>query len=200
MEQLIQKIIEVEWQQFQLVQNEGGRASCQDDFTTFSIMRKSQYLTWPDELLDSFCNDLLEAQRKGWNLIMEKYARMMETTTPEKYAALEKELPVLNDERIAIQEEIIKIQVSWMEDFAKKYPKMAGNARSIHTSEDNAYNTSYETYLRGEISTYSENTFLLYGRFIAELSKAGKNLAYETMENTARLYGYESVKDAEAKM
>ena len=113
---------------------------------------------------------------------------------------MEKELPILNEERIAIQEEIIKIQVSWMEDFAKKYPKMAGNARSIHTSEDNAYNTSYETYLRGEISTYSENTFLLYGRFIAELSKAGKNLAYETMENTARLYGYESVKDAEAKM
>lgn len=197
---VIEKIVQLEWEQFDKVQNEGGRASCQDDFTTFSIMRKSQYLTWPDELLDSFCNDLLEAQRKGWNLIMEKYARMMETTTPEKYAALEKELPVLNDERIAIQEEIIKIQVSWMEDFAKKYPKMAGNARSIRTSEDNAYNTSYETYLRGEISTYSENTFLLYGRFIAELSKAGKNLAYETMENTARLYGYESVKDAEAKM
>ena len=157
-------------------------------------------LTWPDELLDSFCNDLLSAENKGWNLIMEKYARMMESTTPEKYEELKKDLPVLNEERIAIQEEIVKIQVGWMEEFAAKYPKMAGNARSIHTAEDTPFNTSYETYLRGELGTYSENTFILYGRFITGLLRENRNLAYETMENTAKLYGYESVEEAEERL
>lgn len=197
---IVEKIVELEWKQFDKVKNEGGRASCQDDFQTFSIMRKSQYLTWPDELLESFCNDLLSAENKGWNLIMEKYARMMESTTPEKYEELKKDLPVLDEERIAIQEEIINIQVGWMEEFAAKYPKMAGNARSIHTFEDTPFNTSYETYLRGELGTYSENTFILYGRFITGLLKERRNLAYEIMENTAKLYGYESVEEAEARI
>ncbi len=195
--ELVEKIVQLEWEQFDKVQNEGGRAGCQDDYTTFSIMRKSQYLTWPEELLDSFYNDLLAAQNKGWNLIMEKYARMMKSTAPEKYAELEKELPPLDEERIAIQEEIIKVQVNWMEEFASEYPKMAGNARVIHTSEDTPFQTSYETYLRGEIGTYSETTFVLYGRFITRLLKDERNLAYEIMEQTAKLYGYESLERAE---
>ena len=198
--ELVEKIVELEWKQFDKVKNEGGRASCQDDYTTFSIMRKSQYLTWTEELLESYYNDLVTAQNKGWNLIMEKYARMMESTAPEKYEELNKDLPQLSDERIAIQEEIIKIQVGWMEEFATKFPKMAGTARSIHTSEDTAYNTSYETYLRGEMGTYSEKTFILYGRFITGLLKEERNLAYEIMENTAKLYGYDSVETAEAKL
>lgn len=197
---IIEEIVDLEWNQFDKVKNEGGRADCQDDFATFSVMRKSQYMTWNRELLASYRNDLIEANQKGWNLIMEKYARMMKSTAPEKYAELEKELPVHSQKRIAIQEEIIRIQVSWMEEFAGMYPKMADNARSIHTSEDNEYNTSYETYLRGEIGTYSENTFVLYGRFITDLMQSGKNLAYETMTNTAKLYGYKSVEDAEKRM
>ena len=130
---------------------------------------------------------------------MEKYARMMKSTNPEKYLALEKDLPVITEERNAIQEEIIKIQVAWMEEFAEEYPNMAGNARSIRTSEDTAFNTSYETYLRGEMSTYSESTFILYSGFIVALLKKSRNLAMETMENTAKLYGYDSLEDAEKR-
>ena len=198
--QLIDKIVELEWKQFDRVENEGGRASCQNDFETFSIMRKSQYFTWTKELLSSYYNDLLVAEQNGWNLIMEKYARMMKSTVPEKYAKLEAELPVRSEEREIITEEIIKIQVVWMEEFADKFPKMARNSRSIHTDEDNIWNTSYETYLRGELGTYGEETFVLYGRFIAKLLQEGKNLAYEIMSNTAKLYGYESVEDAEKRI
>ena len=197
---LVEKIIALEWKQFDLVKNEGGRADCQDNYQTFSIMRKSQYLTWSEELLVSFLQDLEQAEQKGWNLIMEKYARMMKSTNPEKYLEFEKDLPVLSEKRIAIQEEIIKIQVAWMETFAEDYPKMAGNARSIRTIEDSEYNTSYETYLRGEISTYSEKTFILYSKFIVSLLKEQRNLAEEIMEHTAKLYGYESLKEAEEKL
>ena len=157
-------------------------------------------MAWTEELLRSYYEDLQAAERKGWNLITEKYARMMKTTAPEKYAKLQKELPTLSEERIAIQEEIIKIQVGWMEAFAEKYPKMAGNARVIHTYEDTAFQTSYETYLRGELGTYSEITFLLYGRFITDLLREEKNLAYEIMNHTAKLYGYLSVEDAEGQL
>ena len=194
---IIEKIVALEWKQFDRVKNEGGRADCQDDFETFSIMRKSQYLTWTEELLHSFYQDLADAEQKGWNLIMEKYARMMKSTDPEKYMLLEKDLPVIADKRNAIQEEIIKIQVAWMEEFAEKYPKMAGNARSIKTVTDTAFNTSYETYLRGEMSTYSENTFVLYSGFIISLLKQNRNLAMEIMENTVKLYGYDSLENVE---
>lgn len=198
--ELIDRIVMQEWQQFDKVKNEGGRADCQDDWNTFSLMRKSQYMAWTDELLKSYLKDLQDAGGRGWNLIMEKYARMMESTAPERFAELKDKLPVRSGERIAIQEEIIKIQVAWMEEFAEKYPKMAGNARSIHTSEDSAYNTSYETYLRGELGTYSEETFMLYGRFIVALNRQGENLAYNIMHNTAMLYGYKSVEDAEDRL
>ena len=87
-----------------------------------------------------------------------------------------------------------------MENFAKDYPKMAGNARSIHTYEDNEFNTSYETYLRGELGTYSEDTIVLYGRFIVDLKQKGLNLAYIIMDNTAKLYGYSSVEEAESRL
>lgn len=199
-EKVISRIIESEWKQFDKVKNEGGRADCQDDFNTFSIMRKSQYLTWTKELLESYLDDLCLAEEKGWNLIMEKYARMMKSTCPKRYQELEGELPVLSEERLAIQEEIIKIQVGWMEEFAREFPKIAGTARSIHTEEDNEYNTSYETYLRGELGTYSERTFVLYGRWIATLAQEGKNLACETMRNTVELYGYASLENAERRL
>ena len=197
---LIEAIVLKEWKQFDKVKNEGGRADCQDDFATFSLMRKSQYLTWNRKLLESYHKDLLNADKAGWNLIMEKYARMMKSTNPEQYESLKDTLPQLNPERIAIQEEIIKIQVTWMEEFAKDFPKMSGNARSIHTYEDSAWNTFYETYLRGELGTYSENTFLLYTNFIIQLMKEGRNLAFETMEHTAKLYGYKSLASAENKL
>ena len=48
---VIEKIIELEWNQFQAVHNEGGRASCQDDRETFDIMRGSQFADWPQNLL-----------------------------------------------------------------------------------------------------------------------------------------------------
>jgi len=197
---LVEQIVKLEWQLFDKVRNDGGRADCQDNWGTFSIMRKSQYLTWNEELLRSYLPDLKLADQRGWNLITEKYARMMKSTAPEMYAELEDKLPVRSPERQQIAEESIKIQIAWMEEFAEKYPKMAGNARSIHTSEDTEYNTSYETYLRGEMGTYSENTFILYGRFITGLLKENRNLAYEIMKNTASLYGYDSIEDAEAKL
>ena len=196
-EKLIEQIVEFEWYEFDLVKNEGGRASCQEDWDTFSIIRKSQYLTWTEDMLHEYLWHLDDSLKHGRNLITEKYGRMMASTAPDRYDEIKDEFPVLSEQRISIMEQIISFQVEWMEAFAKQYPKLAGNARIIHTSEDTPYNTSYETYLRGELGTYSEELMKLYGEFIVSLAKNNQNLAYLTMQNTAKLYGYNSLEDAE---
>ena len=196
-EQLVERLVKLEWQNFDKVKNEGGRADCQDDWGTFSIMRTSQYLTWTEEMLLSYIRDFDEAMAKGWNLITEKYGRMMESTAPERFEEIKAQFPYLSEEKKAIIEEIVKIQVDWMEEFASNYPYMAGNSRVIHTYEDTPFSTSFETYLRGEMKTYSDRTLDLYGRFIVAYLQEGKNLTKDIMTNTALLYGYESLERAE---
>ncbi|MBQ6574786.1 MAG: DUF4125 family protein, partial [Lachnospiraceae bacterium] len=199
-DKLIDRIVALEWKAFDKVDNQGGRASCQDDWTTFSIMRKSQYMLWDEEMLSSFIADFEAANERGWNLITEKYGRMEETTCPEEYEKIKDTLPAIRDDKKQIIEAIVGIQVGMMEEFAKEYPKAAGEARSVHTSEDTPYNTSYETYLRGEISTYSDMTLSLYGRFVAAMAKAGRNIAKETITNSAIMYGYASLDDMEMRL
>lgn len=196
-EELVDAIVKLEWNAFDKVENEGGRADCQNDWNTFSVMRKSQYLAWPQELLESFYMDFIEANDRNWNLITEKYGRMMESTTPEEYAKIADRFPVCSDQKRAIVDQIAEIQVEWMEAFAKEYPYMAGNARTIRKETDNPWNTSYETYLKGELLTYSDRTLALYGRWIVDLKQAGENLAKQIMTNTALLYGYASLDAAE---
>ncbi len=197
---LVDELVRLEWEAFDKVKNIGGRAECQDNWNTFSLMRKSQYLTWNEAMLQSYIHDFHRANDRGWNLITEKYGRMMESTDKEGFLRMKDQLPPLSEQKKAIIEAIVEIQVSWMEEFARKYPKAAGNARSIHTSEDTLFNTSYETYLRGELGTYSDETLELYGRFIAELGQKGENLAEKTMYNSALLYGYQSLEDLESKL
>ena len=151
-------------------------------------------------MLKSYIHDFNRANERGWNLITEKYGRMMESTAPHRYEQIKDSLPEIPEAKKEIIESIVAIQVQWMEEFAVKYPKAAGNARSIHTREDSPFNTSYETYLRGEISTYSDETLDLYGRFIAQLSIEGKNLAEMIMNHTALLYGYKSLEELEQKL
>lgn len=196
-DELIDQLILLEWKAFDKVENVGGRADCQDNFLTFQVMRRSQYLTWNEELLSSFIQDFLEANERGWNLITEKYGRMMESTAPEEYERIKGQFPEISPEKKAIIEAIVEIQVKWDEEFAKAYPRLSGQGRSIHTGEDNLYNTSSETYLRGELSTYSDRTLGLYGAFVADYAKRGENLIKDTVKNTALLYGYSSLEAAE---
>ena len=196
-EQLIEKIVELEWQQFQKVQNEGGRASCQDNRPTFNIMRTSQFLVWKMEILESYYQDLQDAESKGWNLLTEKYARMMESTAPVQYVQLKERLPKRSERRLEQQERMLKKVVSWEEAFAKQYPGIAGTGRVLHTYEDTPYSTSVETYARGELSTYSDRTVELLEKLYDELERRGDNLSTLVTEQMVKLYGYQSLEDAE---
>lgn len=192
-DELVRKIAKTEFAAFDKVKNEGGRASCQNDWMTFSVMRKSQYMTWSRPMLLQYLYDFNREFEYGHNLITEKYGRMMESTAPDRYKDLESKFPVLSDEKKAVIQQIVAIQMQMLEEFAVKHPGLAGNARSFYTADDSFYNTSYETYLRGEISTYSDKMLQLYGRFVVECAQSGKNIAEMTITNTALLYGFESL-------
>ena len=189
-------IAKAEFEAFDKVQNEGGRASCQNNWPTFKIMRMSQYMTWTEDMLLQYLYEFKTNYENGRNMIQEKYARMMESTAPDAYARFADKLPPVSEDKKTVMEQIIGFQVKWMEEFATAYPNLAGNARAIHTSEDLPYDTSYETYLRGELGTYSDRMLEMYGRYIVEFAQNGKNVTYEIMKNTVRFYGYKDLETA----
>ncbi|MBW3092709.1 DUF4125 family protein [Bifidobacterium sp. 82T10] len=196
---LIERIVRREWDQFQRTNNEGGRAACQGNWPVFNQMRTSQFLTWPVPLLESYLDDLAEADRIGRNLVTEKYGRMMASTAPAEYAEnIEPYIPRLSGERIARQERIIATQVAWAADFRARYPKLGRAMRVLTTAEDTPAATSFETYLRGELGTYSDRTLGLYERMVADKTTAGRNLTEETILATVRLGGFADLDEAEA--
>ena len=196
---LVEEVIRREWDQFQRTENDGGRASCQGNWPMFHQMRASQFMTWPEDLLRSYLDDLDEANRVGRNLVTEKYARMMASTAPDKYRErIEPFIPRLSDERVARQERVIAVQVAWARDFRGRYPKLGAAMRVLTTAEDTPEDTSFETYLRGELGTYSDRTMALYEAMVENLQAAGRNLTEQTVANTVRLGGFADLEEAES--
>ena len=196
---LVEEVIRREWDQFQRTENEGGRASCQGNWPMFHQMRASQFMTWPEDLLRSYLDDLDEANRVGRNLVTEKYARMMASTAPDEYRErIEPFIPRLSDERVARQERVIAVQVAWARDFRGRYPKRGAAMRVLTTAEDTPEDTSFETYLRGELGTYSDRTMALYEAMVEDLQAAGRNLTEQTVANTVRLGGFADLEEAES--
>ena len=137
------------------------------------------------------------AHEQGRNLVMEKYAWMMASTAPEQFKKLHHFLidPTLAGEQWS--DAIVKQQLAWMEEYQAKYPVLASGNRLLYSSEDTPYDTSFQTYLLGELRTYSDSTLHTYWQFINELKKEGKSLALLTMEAEVKAYGYEGLDAAE---
>lgn len=195
---LVDKIVNMEWTAFDKVRGIDGRATCQDDFETFNIMRSSQYMAWTTELIESFIADFEKALSENRNPIAEKYAHMMKTTDPENYKLNEGILPKISQEQADLIEEIITKQLNLMIELQPHYPNLVANSRILRTSEDTLYDTSYETYLRGELYTQSLNTNQLYNELLDYDTEKGVNTVKLYITNTATLYGYKDLDSAEA--
>lgn len=197
MENLIKSVVAIEWALFDKVQNCGGRAACQDDAQTFSIMRSSQFQAWDRELLESYKEDLLYAQAQGRNLLCEKYAYMMERTAPVEYEQIKDALPVPSLETLYLADLICAAHVVWQEELAKRFPRLTGQGRPIRKEMDGPGVTSFETYLRGELLTYSVETLRLYAAFVEKNQKEKINLCEQVLRNTVLRYGYPDLAAAE---
>ena len=197
----IEQIIDIEWDMFQHTENMGGRASCQDDFETFYIMRRTQYETWREDMVDLYLDYAAACQKNGRNLVMEKYANMMQYTDLHYYNKhLKPYLPETPVESFPLINKIVKAMIAWDIDFAKGFPKLAGAGRPITSDQDKYGFTSMETYARGELETYPVELLKLYAEYIDELTAGGKNLSMMSQEVMVHLYGYDSIEAAEASL
>lgn len=199
--ELIDNIVEIEWEMMQDVNTGGPKVSCQSDFKTFSIMRGSQAVSWSEAALESFLRDLIDAYFNGRNLLTEKYARMMESTDPEVYhAEIEHRLPALEPEAIRLIDEITEIVIEWEEELKSKYPDLRKKGRPTYSTEDSKFYTSVETYLRGELATYSVKTLELYYENIKRQKSENINGSEITLRHMVKEYGYTSLEQANEKL
>lgn len=199
-ETLIAKIIDLEWNMFYNVSNIGGKASCQENPETFKIMRHSQAVSWSEDTLESYQNDLSTAQENKRNLLTEKYARMMKYTSPLEYANFEHKLPSLEPEIYMLIDKIVEIVMEWEEELSVKYPNILKKGRPIYSAEDSMFVTSVETYLRGELMTYSQRTLELYYQNILKQQSENINGSEITLFYMIKQYGFTSLVEANEKL
>ena len=179
---LIEEILNIELEMFLNVRSL-QKASCQEDPDSFRIVRMAQFLSWSEDTLDNYLNCLRLAIKEGRNLMTEKYARMEGLISrPNKNPLIEK---------------ILSVQYAWQKEMFEKYPNLMRGARPLASSDDSIYQTSFETYLRGELGTYSDETLESLHRDISEKLERGENMTEKVYEHTVRGLEYDSLEEAE---
>lgn len=163
-------------------------------------MRACQFATWSDALLASYKADLREARDAGRNLPAEKYARMMEDTHPEEFARLAVHLPRISPQQSRLIDAIVSIQLAWEREVDERFPRFRAGGRPLTNDGNCRRETSFATYLAGELKTCSARTLRQYLRHIRDIRRNGGNLVMEVAENIARAYGYETLLDAETAL
>jgi hypothetical protein len=180
-EQLINGILEIEWDMFQRVHSERP-ASCQSMPDKFCKIRGSLFAAWSREALASYLSDLKIGQVQGRNFLMEKYARM------------DKRIPQLNDNPLI--DIIVKIETAWQEDIKFRYPAIYDRiCRSTDAIDDGS---NFSIYLRCELETYSDKTIELYLKNVKEAWEKGESLAEISLQQLIRDSGYKDLDHAES--
>ena len=123
----------------------------------------------------------------------------MERTCPREFAQIRDRLPPRDPEKDRLINGVCAVHVAWLEALAARYPHLVGRGRANRREEDSPAATSFETYLWGELATYSMETLRRYAAYVARLQKEGKNLNEMVLQNTAAQYGYGSLEEAEAR-
>lgn len=193
---LIAAIIGAEWQMFDKVQNEGGRAACQNDARTFAIMRYSQFAPLPQDVLESYRDDLEQAAQVGRNLLAEKYAYMMEYTDPATFdRTLRDHLPAVSAYKQELCARIANRLIRDEQQFATRYPALHAQGRPTEGAQ--ADDVSVHVYALGELKTYSERTLERYDAWLRMHPE--ENISVSVHRVMVQLYGYDSLEAAEAR-
>ena len=161
-------------------------AVCQDDLETFRFMRGTQYVGWSLETLQSYYNDLVNAEREGKNLMTLKYGRMDNLIAP------------LNLDPLI--EQIVDVQFQWQKELASKYPSLTSwVGRPIEETVEPTMSGSvdFKNYLRSELETYSSATLKLLYRDVLTYKKKGSNMVRDIYLNMVTNSGFCSLEEAE---
>jgi hypothetical protein len=182
---IIEAILEIELQMF-LTVNPTPTSNCQESPEGFKRHRRAQFHPWSLETLASYLEDLRDARATGKNLMRQKYARMQGLLPPA--------------ERDSVLEEIVRLKMDWQRAMFRDYPAVMSGARPLTDEETRAQMTSFETYARGELETYSGRTLGLLHRDLQELQAGGESLSERVYDHLVRASGYASLEEAEKKL
>ena len=199
-EELIKEIIDREWEMFSVLKNTGGIAECQNNKPEFIIMRSGQWDNLPDKILESYKQDLIDAKEFGRNLLEEKYMRMMEYSAPSEFEGVKHLLPNISNGSLTLIKQIEKIYLNWGDEFESKFPKFSKLCRPLRSSGDIPERASVQTYLIGELSSYSTRTVLFYYDYVKQCVEKGINLIYVTHTDVVKKKGFNSIEEVESAL
>ena len=179
---IIEEILSKELTMFLSVPS-AQKSTCQEHPESFKLHRRAQFSSWSKDTLESYLHDLERAQENGTNLMTLKYARM------------DNLIPELNSNPLI--DTIVGYKCSWQRSMMKKYPGIMSGGRPLSSAEDSAIMTSFETYLTGELETYSDATLELLSKDILAKHAQGISMAEEIYTFLAKEMGYGSLDEAE---
>lgn len=184
-DRIIELILEIELAMF-LTVNPEPTSSCQEYPESFNLHRRAQFTPWSLATLESYLADLREAQAMGKNLMRLKYGRMQHLF----------ESPNTNP----LIDEIIRQKIDWQKEMFRKYPALMSGARPIKDESESALMTSFETYARGEMGTYSDRTLERLQADQCLKREQGINLSEEVYDFLVHQSGYPSLAEAERQI
>lgn len=185
--ELVDNILEKEWYFFSNTKDTEGIAECQTNKDEFIVMRKSQWINYDEKILNSYINDLERAYYENRNLVQEKYLYMMKNTEPVEFEKLKFILKEKSKGEEVLIKEIHKIYMEMGKEFYEKFPYFSNNLRPLYKSGDTVYRASVETYLYGELSSYSKLTLLYLLDYIKELKENDENILYLINNDVCKL-------------
>ena len=181
-EKLIQQIVDSELSMFLSVPAD-GEYSCRQHPDSFRLHRSVQFSIWSEDTLSSYLHDLERAEKNKRNLMTVKYARMDDLIPRENFNPL--------------IDAIADIQYRWQIEMFEQYPNVMAGARPLSEKDDTPSKTSFVTYLKGELETYSDSTLALLHRDLEALVKEGMNGSRMVYERLVREMGYSSLDEVE---
>ena len=82
----------------------------------------------------------------------------------------------------------------------RDYPAVMSGARPLTDEGTQTQMTSFETYARGELETYSERTLTLLHRDLLAMQARGESLSEKVYDYLVRASGHASLAEAEKKI
>jgi hypothetical protein len=177
---LIENILQLELEMFLNVRSRYP-VSCQENPDAFRFHRGAGFSMWSEETLQSYLDDLTKAKEQNQNLMTLKYARM------------ENIIPTLKTNPVI--DEIVQMEVEAQREMFSRYPNIMSQVRPLE--DDCTGETSFKTYLRGELETYSDRTLELLCRDIRRVRDRGENWMQQLYANLFKNLGYESLDETE---
>ncbi len=182
---IMEVILDLELEMFVSVPSDGV-SPCQQNPEAFKIHRSLQFSVWSAGTLSHYMADLQHAKQNGENLMTRKYAYIQGL------------IPQWNTNPLI--DTIIRIKMDWQADMMRRFPAIMGKARPLESASDGQWMTSFETYTRGELETYSDATLTSLYADIQTMLAQGINASERIYRLQAEQSGFSSLEAAEFDM